>query len=303
MAKKEKKKKTESQKMGYSDYLEKSKIHVPAAVWILLGALLGIGIGFALFILFPVSPNVALMAVIIVPILMIGFPYIMKERRDTGIEEAIPDVFEELATSLRAGATIEQALIDLTKIQKGDLIDELKIALNDMEGGFSFEEALDNLAGRISVIPLKRIFKIIIDGRKAGGELADILDAVASDERQMARIQRERRSKTVLYVVFIFMAGAIVAPLIFGFVTEIGSVVVKSTGAALAEHPFSMPGMDINIFWVYLVIESVISGLMLSFVRGVRVWRGLIFYSLTMILIGTIVFEVSIMIARSMLPV
>lgn len=288
---------------GYGRYLKGGGINMGPAAWIAVSIIVGVGLGVLfLLILLPASPSIGLMIGILLPILMIGFPIIVKERRDTIIEESVPDVFEELATSLRAGATIEQALLDLTKLQKGPLINELKIAINDMEGGYSFEESIENLIGRVDVVLAKRIFKIVIDGKKAGGELADILDAVASDSRAMSRLQRERRSKTLLYVIFIFAAGAVVAPLIFGFVTQIAEVVVNVGATVAQENPLEWPGTNINIFWLYLVIESLISGMMLAAVKGVRVWKGIVFYSLSMILTATIVFEVSKIIASAMLP-
>lgn len=297
-----KKKVRASRDKSYGMYLETSNIRLSPVIWIAMAVVLAAILGFLTFIIFPQNPGIAIMTIIVVPVLFIGFPIILKERRDTQMEESIPDVFEELATSLRAGATIEQALIDLTKIQKGPLLDELKIALNDMEGGFSFEESLENLMNRIDVIMIRRIFAIVIDGRKAGGELADILDAVASDARQMARLQRERRSKTVLYVIFIFMAGAMVAPMIFGFVTQIAGLVANVGSDIAVENPLFIPGTQLNVFWVYLLMECIISGIMLAIVRGIKIWKGVVFYSMTMALVGTIVFEVAKLFASAMLP-
>ncbi len=293
-------------KGGYGRYLKGARIGLSPLVWIVLSIAIAVFLSLSLLILLPSRPGVSIVVVITLPTLIIGLPIIMKERRDIKIEEAVPDVFEELATSLRAGATIEQALLDLTKIQKGPLIDELKIALNDMEGGFSFEESLENLISRVDVPLLKRVFKIVVDGRRAGGELAEILEAVAGDAREMARLQRERVSKTLMYVIFIFAAGAIVAPIIFGFVSQIGSVIVNITkgghGTAASPLDLSLGGITINLLWIYTMIECFISGIMLAFVRGARIWKGIIFYSLSMALIATVVFEVSRMLASNMLP-
>ncbi len=292
-----------SQNLGYGRYLETSNIRLSPILWFIVAIVMAAVLSFILFLAFPNSPAISLIAIVVIPILIIGLPIIMKERRDGHIEEAIPDVFEELATSLRAGATIEQALLDLTKIQKGPLIDELKTALQDMEGGFSFEEALENLISRVDIVMLKRIFKIVIDGKKAGGELANILDAVASDAREMARLSRERMSKTLMYVIFIFAAGSVVAPLIFGFVTEIGFMVANVGATVEVENPLNIPGTGINLFWLYLLLECFISGIMLAVVRGIKIWRGIVFYSLSMALLGTIVFEVAKTIAAYMLAV
>lgn len=289
---------------GYGHYLETSSIKVTPVVWISIAIIAAVALSIFLLFALPDKPSIPIMTFIVVPVLIIGMPMLMKERRDTKIEIAISDVFEELATSLRAGATVEQALMDLTRIQKGPLIDELKIALNDMEGGYSFEEALQNIINRADVILLKRILKIVIDGRKAGGELADILDAVAGDAREMSRLQRERASKTLMYVIFLFAAGAVVAPLIFGFVTQIGAVIsnVGNSGATAA-NPLEITvfGAGISILWMYLMIECLISGIMMSFVRGAKIWKGILFYSLTMMLMSTIVFEAAKVIAGAML--
>jgi archaellum biogenesis protein FlaJ (TadC family) len=121
----------------------------------------------------------------------------------------------------------------------------------------------------------------------------------------MARLQRERSSKTLMYVMFLFAAGAVVAPLIFGFVSQISVTVINinnTTGVeALSPLDFIIFGAPISILWLYLMIECTISGIMISFVRGAKVWRGLLFYSLSMMLVSTIVFEVSRIIAAGML--
>jgi len=65
------------------------------------------------------------------------------------------------------------------------------------------------------------------------------------------------------------------------------------------ELPFF--GVQLSILWIYLMLECTISGVMISFVRGAKIWKGLLFYSLTMMLVSTIVFEAAKMIASSML--
>lgn len=287
------------QKRTYSLYLEQTNIKFSTLQWLLFAVIIAFGAGAGLFYVLG-SFSIAAVVVMLILILFIGAPIVLKQKRDSAIEEAIPDVFEELATSLRAGATIEQALVDLTKIQKGPLIDELKIALKDMEGGLSFEESIQNLITRVDIQLLKRTLNIVIDGRKAGGELADILDAVSSDARDVSRLQRERVSKTLMYVIFIFAAGAVIAPTIFGFVSQISNLVI-SLGATTNPLMLELFGVSVSILWLYLVIESLISGIMIAVVRGDKIWRGVLLYSFSMMAVSTIVFEVVRFFAASML--
>ena len=285
---------------GYGRYLEVAGIGMGPVPWIVLALLSAMAVGALVFFISPDTINIVIMAPLFIVVLMIGAPILLKEKRDTEIEDGIPDVFEELATSLRAGATIEQALVDLTDSQKGALIDELQLALRDMEGGLSFEEALQSLTDRVDVVLLRRIFAIIVDGRKAGGELADILDSVAEDARSTSRIQRERRSKTLMYGIFLLAACGFIAPIIFGFVTTIGDVVV-GIGNSGASNPLVFQG--INILWLYLLIASVISGIMIAVVRGEKIWKGILIYALIMAISSTVIFELVKMVAMGSLGV
>jgi len=275
---------------SYDLYLEQSNIRFSTVQWAAMALVISMVSGAMLFLLGQAASIIVVIPILVL-IIFFGVPIMLKQKRDNEIEEALSDVFEELATSLRAGATIEQALVDLTKLQKGPLIDELKLALKDMEGGLSFEEAVQNLMYRVDIPILKRTLGIVVDGRKAGGELADILDAVSSDARGISRLQRERISKTMMYTIFIFAAGAAIAPIIFAFVSEISNIVV-SLGAQANPMLVYAFGLEISLLWLYLLIECMISGIMVAVVRGDRFWRGILLYSSTMVVIATVVFEV-----------
>ena len=68
---------------------------------------------------------------------------------------------------------------------------------------------------------VKRSVTIIIDSVKAGAGLADILDQIADDIRDTNRINHERRSQTLMQVLFMVTAGAMVTPFIFGLISTI----------------------------------------------------------------------------------
>jgi len=319
----------------YETYLKSIGVNMPAAVWFILVLVLALIVSSTIFLLSPHLFNVAILLGVFIVIGFTSAPIMIKQRRDSVIAQELPDVLEELATSLRAGATIEQALVDLLKLQKGPLIEELKMALRDMEGGLSFEESLENMIDRVDVQSLKRILNIIIDGRKAGGELARILDEVAKDARDLARIQRERISKTMLQVIFLFVAGMAVAPFVFGVVTVMTGllesfdvcsnplelslpIMVQETvpsctdrclierGEVCSEKEIggkvihvTKTNLTLNKLWLYLLIESIFSGAMISTVRGEKLWKGVFFYGGFMAVLGTIIFEIAKAVAKS----
>jgi len=284
----------------YEYYLKGIDINLSTFQWFSIAIIVGLVLGGMVLFLWPDLATLGILLSILTVIFAGGSPILIKQKRDRQIEESLSDVLGELATSLRTGATIEQALMDLTKIQKGPLIEELNLALKDMEGGLSFEEALQNLSKRVDVKLLRRILVVIIDGKRIGGELADILDSVSGDCRELSRLQRERISKTLLYVVFIFFTSAIIAPAIFGFVTQMSVVLAKMN---VAKNPLNIAlgGLVFNKLSLYIIIETMISGLMITVIRGDEKWKGILLYGAVMALLGTAVFEISVRIAGAVM--
>ena len=111
---------------------------------------------------------------------------------------------------------VETAMEDISKHGEGPLTDELKRAVIEIKIGSTFEDALLGMGERLKSKTLDRTFRMIIEGRRVGGSLADVIETVAEDLRAVLALQRERRANVMMSVMFLLIAAVIAAPFALG---------------------------------------------------------------------------------------
>ncbi len=172
-------------------------------------------------------PFVAFVAVLS---LAIGVPIHIRSSRIEQVEQALPDALKHMAAVLRAGGTTEAALEEVALSDYGPLSADLSEALRTLREGKSFDDALSDTALNSGSQLFQRTTAIMLDARKAGAGLADVMEAIADDSRDYVRIRRERKSRTTMHVAFLYLTSLFLAPFIFGFTLSI----IKFIGAGLA---------------------------------------------------------------------
>ena len=100
----------------------------------------------------------------------------------------------------------------------GPLTDELKRAVIEIKIGSTFEDAFLGMGERLKSKTLDRTFRMIIEGRRVGGSLADVIETVAEDLRAVLALQRERRANVMMSVMFLLIAAVIAAPFALGMI-------------------------------------------------------------------------------------
>ncbi len=218
----------------YQRVLDQAQMHVDAKVWIIIS----VAVSFALAILtlfvilvtkIPVSTLMAFVILIVLLDLFLGYPVIKKDKRIGEIEEALPDALKQMADTLKAGGTYEYALREISTAQYGALTKEMAKVLRKLEEGENLETSLRSMSKNIDSRLVKRSTEIILDSIKAGAGLADILDEIADDIRAMHRIGIERKTRTLMQVMFMVAAGGVVAPMIMGMVSSIVGFLMTAT--------------------------------------------------------------------------
>ena len=127
---------------------------------------------------------------------------------------------------LKSGGTYEYALREVSTIDYGPLTKELRKVLRRLEDGANFEDAFSSITENVDSDLVKKIVNIILDAVKAGAGLADVLDEISEDARTLYKMQQERKAKTTMQVLFIFAAGSMIAPAIFGLVNTLISFLI-----------------------------------------------------------------------------
>jgi tight adherence protein B len=118
------------------------------------------------------------------------------DRRADRLREQLPDVLTIMASSLRAGHSFLQSLDTVAKEIAQPAAAEFQRVVAEIRLGRPAEDALEALAERVGSDDFKWAVLAVNIQREVGGNLAEILDNVASTLRERATIRRQIRVLT-----------------------------------------------------------------------------------------------------------
>ncbi len=268
----------------YSDWVKFSKMHYAPITWILLAIFTTILAVFGsilinIFILqqvtlLPIAVGAAAL------VLMIGYPYMRKESIIDSIEYNFSDALKQMADTLKAGDTYESALREVVNSDYGRLSEEMEIALRRLEEGENIETSLRGFAERIDSRLVKRTIVILLDSIKTGSSLANILEDISDDVRDIYRLKEERKANTTMQFMFMVAAGGFIAPMIFGEITAIMGIFSEITINTLGQGISTGNTASSFIFLLiqaYLIIEVIASGIMMAVIREGKINKSIIY--------------------------
>lgn len=112
-------------------------------------------------------------------------------RRAEKLREQLPDVLTIMASSLRAGHSFLQALDTVAKEIAQPAASEFQRVVAEVRLGRGAEEALEALAERVGSADFRWAVLAVNIQREVGGNLAEILDNVASTLRERSQMRRQ----------------------------------------------------------------------------------------------------------------
>ena len=203
-----------------------------------VGFIMIIGLGIALVVAIDAwlflnfSPIIAFVGTFL---LVVGGIYFLlsqsSESKGKFVERILPDVFELISSNVKAGLTTERALFASARPEFGVLSKELKISSREIMSGRRMEDALMEIPLRIKSKILERGIWLLVQGIKSGGEVAGLLLQLGSDLREENAMKDEISANVSMYVILIFAAALIGAPLLFGISSVIVGIMVEQTGS------------------------------------------------------------------------
>lgn len=155
----------------------------------------------------------------------------------------LPDTITLLSNSLRAGSSFLQG-IDLVKREAGGpMADEFDRVVREMNLGQNLETALNNLVRRVDSEDLELVVTAINIQSQVGGNLANVLDAIAFTIRERIRIKGEINTLTAMgrYSGYVLLA---LPPALGGILFLIS----PSYMGAMFEKPPEFLGLPMGLF-------------------------------------------------------
>jgi len=149
------------------------------------------------------------------------------------MEDVFPDFVGLMASNLRAGMTTDRAMLMSSRKEFAPLDKEILRLGKDIVTGKDMTLALKETGERINSDKIKKTIRLIISGIQSGGDLAVLLEQTAQNMRERNFVQKRAASNVLMYVIFIFFAVAIGAPILFG----LSSVLVGILSGILGDLP------------------------------------------------------------------
>ena len=214
-------------------------------------------------------------SILFVPLIIFPAIYtyisVKQEQNASKIEQSAPDFLRQLSSMLKVGLSFENAMEDMSKYGKGPLYDEMRRAILEIRMGRNFEESWIAMSKRLKSRELERIFIIILDGRRSGSSMADVIMNVSNDLRDLIAIKRERKSSVMMAVMFLIISAVIATPFALGMVSVYAQF-MESFGQVsdlIALAPIAGQ--------FYLIIHSILIGLIISVIMYGSFKKGIKF--------------------------
>ncbi len=200
-------------------------------------------------------------------------------KKTKSIEMFLPDFLQLSSSNIRAGMSIDKAFWFSIRSNFGSLADEMEIIAKKVLSGTEFSEAIDEFGQKFDSMTIKRTAKLINEGIKSGGEMADLLDKLSENIRSIHTMQKEISANVTTYAIFIIFAVGIAAPFLFGLgyqlltVTEkiSASITLPSSIAISSPMSFRAPPISSEQFKlfsiVWLSITSLFSSMLVSSIK------------------------------------
>ena len=264
---------SQKQLSNVQEFLLSGDIEIVASKFlaILIFFILFADVVIGIFVVFLKIPDLSLfLPFLSIPILA-TYVFVKQEKRAAKIEKSAPDFLRQLSAMLKVGLSFENAMADLSKYGEGPLYDETRRAIAEINVGRNFDDAWMAMAQRLKSKELERIFAIILGGRKSGSSISNVIFDVSNNLRDMLALKRERKSSVMMAVMFLIISAVIASPFALGMVS-VYSQFMQSFGKQT-----QLILVALFAGQIYLVIHSILVGLIISIIMYGDVKKGIKF--------------------------
>jgi pilus assembly protein TadC len=164
----------------------------------------------------------SLVAVYVGTMTLISSYLLMKaDDRRNKLEGTLPDFLTLVASNIKAGMTLDQAMWYSAKPEFGLLSVEVKSLIKSSFSGESLEDTLDRLGGRFDSKVFKRTILLLKQATATGGELTNVLERTADDVRNTIIMKKEIAATLVLYEIFVLFSAIVGTPFLFAVASKL----------------------------------------------------------------------------------
>ena len=179
-----------------STLLDGAAVNRSPEQWALITIALGLGLTAVFTLLSGSLPAALLMGIGVAAFLPNAFLKQRRGARSKRFEAGLPDALMLVASSLRSGFALDQAIVAAADQSDNEVATELKRAVQEIRIGAALEDALERAAIRINSADFLWVVTALRIQRRSGGNLAELLITVSKTVRQRADLAREVKALT-----------------------------------------------------------------------------------------------------------
>lgn len=127
-----------------------------------------------------------------------GLLFFLRFRRNSAIRDELPDVMELMARAVRAGESLDQAIVLAGNSAFRVVGAEFQYCAHQMRIGLSLEAAIRGLAVRLPLAEMRILAMTLIVQRRRGGNLPTTLERLAKVFRDRGNFHRQFMAATAL---------------------------------------------------------------------------------------------------------
>ncbi|MBD3252161.1 hypothetical protein GF386_00325 [Candidatus Pacearchaeota archaeon] len=202
--------------------------------------------------------------------------YLNKTTKIKKMETVFPDFLQLVSSNLRAGITIDRAMILSVRKEFDPLDKEIEKTGKDITTGKDIDTALLEMSKRIGSERIKRTVLIILSGFRAGGNIATLLEETSVNMRERGFVEKRAASNVLMYVIFIFLAVSVGAPALFSLSTILVEILTTLLSGlpevSTSEMAFTLQKINISptfiIYFalVFMIVTDVLASLIIGLV-------------------------------------
>ena len=119
-----------------------------------------------------------------------------RNRRLRRFLEHLPDALDMMSRALAVGHALSEALHEVAEEMPEPVASEFRVTFEEQKLGLSLRAAFDRMTERVPLLDLRLCATAILLQRETGGNLAEILEKVASTIRERFRVIEDFRTIT-----------------------------------------------------------------------------------------------------------
>jgi len=178
-------------------------------------------------------------------------------KRCAAFADQLPDVLQLVASSLRSGFSLSQALDSVVGEGNQPVAPEFGRALAEVRLGVDLEDALDKVAERMRCQDLTWVIMAVRISRQVGGNLAEVLNTTVHTMRERAQMKRQVRALSAegrlsAYVLVALPVG--IGLWLFAIRREYVRP-LYTTGPGIGMLCFALLGILIGAWWLSRIVK------------------------------------------------